>query len=198
MSCWLFLLRIESIVKRRALTYLTFLLTALLPVMAIAWGRSHLRNDTLFRTGGGRAIALDCISGEISLWIAPSLNTGPARYRHETGDSENGIAAAEVFALVPEARASWFLGFGFATAPWMPGGTAANDKMRCFVIPLWFVTLLIGILPAVSILRFIRAHHARLPEPTTLCRRCGAHLTPGEARCGLCSFPVFVRNEVVA
>lgn len=190
--------------KQRWLAYLTLLFTLLLPLLAMVWVRSYLDNDTIFRVGAGRAMALDCINGEVSLWIAPSRDTGPVRYERQTVDSMYGVTAAQLFAQQPGIREFWFLGFGYAETRWMPSDPRSADVRgttgvaRCFVVPLWFVAIVIGLLPGLKLAQFVKRQQEETSKAKILCRRCGAKLAAGDERCPQCSFPAFTPEGVTA
>ncbi|MGB7160246.1 MAG: hypothetical protein WBD40_19420 [Tepidisphaeraceae bacterium] len=185
--------------KQRWLAYLTLLFTLLLPLLGVVWVRSHLDNDTIFRVGAGRAMALDCINGEASLWIAPSRDTGPVRYERQTVDSTYGVTAAQLFAQQPGIREFWFLGFGYAETRWMPSDVRGTTGItRCFVVPLWFLAIVIGLLPGLKLVQFIRREREETSKATVQCRRCGAELAMSDERCPQCSFPAFTPGGVTA
>ena len=183
-------------VRQRWLTYITVVFTVLLPIFGMAWARSYVRDDVLFRIGRGRAMMLTCVRGEVALWLGPAAESGPVRYAHESSESGFVMTAAEILGYDRSARRYGLAGFGYGeTYGLVPRG---RGPVRCVALPLWFMTLVSGAFPARILLRHVRRSQARAAAELACCRRCGAQLAESETRCQACSFPAFVRPGPVA
>jgi hypothetical protein len=178
------------------MTYLTVLFTVLLPVLGMIWARSYVVDDALYRIGRGRAVMLSVIRGEVAVWTGPARETGPVRYVRESSERGFGMTAAEILTYDRTARAHWVAGFGFAeTYALTP---REQGPVRCYVVPMWFLTALAAAFPLRVLMRHVKRSQAAVAAETACCRRCGAELDPGETRCHACSFPAFIRHGAVA
>jgi len=186
-------------VRQRLINSLTLVSTLLLTLLLIAWARSYLQNDTFLRVGGGRMVALDCIRGELSLWTGTSGRGGDSvRYTHESISSDVGSTAFEALVAAPVIKQHWYLGFGYAEVRWLPSALRAAGGVRCFVVPMWFPALLLGLLPGWVLMRHMRREQDVSSKATVECRRCGAPMAADDVRCPQCSFPALVKRGMVA
>jgi hypothetical protein len=184
------------VLKHRTLTYVTVLFTLLLPLMAAVWARSYLHTETFYRVGNGRGVMLNCGQGEVALWAGPTRVSGPTRWGHETSADDMTITTRDAFAMDRSATAYWGAGFGYAESYAM--APREHGPLRCYVVPLWFLTALLAVMPARVVLRHVKRNQAAVEAETARCRRCGEQMEPGETRCHACSFPAFIRRGVVA
>jgi hypothetical protein len=183
-------------VRQRSLAYITVAFTLLFPLFGALWARSYAYDDLLFRVGHGRALMLSCVRGELALWTGPARETGPVRYAHQASDTGYAMRAAELLAYDGTAQSYWGAGFGYARTDAL--APRELGPVRCFVVPLWFLTLGTAAFPVRIMLKRVRRNRSAVEAELALCRRCGAHLDVGETRCGACSFPAFIRRSVVA
>jgi hypothetical protein len=183
--------------RHRALTYITVLFTLLLPLVAALWARSYLRTETFYRVGSGRGMMLNCGQGELALWAGPMRVNGPTRWGHETSADDMAITTREAFAMDRSATAYWGAGFGYAQSYAM-APPEEHGPVRCYVVPMWFVTVLLAVMPARVVLRHVKRSQAAVEAETARCRRCGEQMEPGDKCCHACRFPAFIRRGVVA
>ena len=182
--------------RHRALTYITVLFTLLLPLVAALWARSYLRTETFYRVGQGHGLMLNCGQGELALWAGPTRFGGPVRWGHESSTDEVGMSARDTFSMDRSSTGYWGAGFGYAESYAM--APPEFGPVRCYVVPLWSLALLLGVLPARVVLRHLKKNQAAVDAEAACCRRCGEQMRPGETRCHACSFPAFIRRGVVA
>lgn len=128
-------------------TYLTLLSALLLPLVLLAWVRSYLVSDRVFRANDGWAVVAGCGNGELSFWAAPTL-PHIHEYNYRSRESTWGWSSRRTFQRLRAREQFWLLGFGCAQGESMPWrGLPLTGKATAVVVPLWFVNLLAGIMP---------------------------------------------------
>lgn len=129
-------------------TYLTLASALLLPLTMLLWARSYLVSDRLYRANAGWAVVAGCSNGELVVWAAPTLPE-LREYRHRSRETAWGWSNRNVFRRIGARETFWFLGFGHArgeSLPWR--GLALTGDAVAFVVPLWFINLVLGVMPA--------------------------------------------------
>jgi hypothetical protein len=183
----------------RLRTYLTIFSAIIFPLVMLLWVRSHVYNDTIFRVGGDWAIMVDSIDGEIAAWVGPIRTREKVIYQHDAIERGYGMRTSDLLLLVPTSRHLRGLGFDYAELDEPPmGWRNVIGTIRCVSLPLWFLALLSGVLPARCVMsgmywtsasaagrcpscRFLLSpHHLRCPECGNDIAGVDSHIEPGD------------------
>src|SRR5438874_786295 len=110
-------LRYTCVVPRRFIKALGKLFAALSLVMfdaVLACGvRGYFVNDTYFRVGRSRAVALDIFCGEFTLWTAHVRGLPRSCFGRIQCVAADGLFTREVPILNPTGEELWFASFGY-------------------------------------------------------------------------------------
>ena len=165
-------------------TYLTIVSAIVFPLVILLWVRSYLYNDTVFRIGGSTAIMADSIRGEVAVWAGPIRPRENVVYQRETVESDYGLRTSDLLRLVPTSRHVGAFGFDYAEMDDPPlGWRNATGTVRCVSVPLWFLALLTGILPARCV---ASGMHWTTATAAGRCQRCRFLLSKHHLRCPEC------------
>ena len=168
----------------RLRTYLTIASAIVFPLVILVWVRSYLYNDTVYRIGGTAAVMVDTIRGEIALWAGPIRQRADVVYQRETVESDYGLRTSDMLRLVPTSVHLGGFGFEYAEMDIPPlGWRNATGTVRCMTLPLWFLALLTGLLPARCI---VNGMHWTTATAAGRCRRCRFLLSKHHLRCPEC------------
>lgn len=128
-------------------TYLTLASALILPVVMCAWVRSYLVSDRIYHAEDGLAIVTGVSNGELSVWAGPTrpdLNV----YEHRTRQASWGWSARRTFQRIAGRDHLWFAGFGYAQSEYLPWrGLSLTGTATGVSVPLWFLALIVGVLP---------------------------------------------------
>ncbi len=185
--------------KHRLLVYTTLGGAALAALLCVLWARSYVTNHTFSRRGNGREVVVDCIRGEISLWVAHTTETAPTHYAHQVIDAEVGASALDVFLREPPRTEKWLFGFAYAEMDRVRSVTrSVIGPAWCVVIPIRFLALLAALPPLGAFAARLQRRRRERQADAACCRRCGAQMAIDDKRCPACEFPAFNRSSETA
>lgn len=168
----------------RLRTYLTIFSAIIFPLVLLLWVRSYIYNDTVFRVGGSWAVMVDSIDGEIAAWAGRIRHRSSVIYQHDSIERDYGMRTSHLLQLVPTTRHITGLGFDYAEMDHPPiGWRSAIGPVRCVSMPLWFLVLLTGVLPARCV---VSGMYWTSASAAGRCRRCRFLLSPHHLRCPEC------------
>lgn len=128
-------------------TYLTLASAMILPVLLCAWARSYLVSDRIYHAEDGVAIVAGVSNGEMSMWAGPTLPHLDL-FEHRSRQASWGASARRTFQRLAGRDHVWFAGFGYARSerfPWRD--VPLTGQARGVSVPMWFLALIVGILP---------------------------------------------------
>jgi hypothetical protein len=165
--------------------------TLLLLAVACDWVYSFKSSETLLLVRKPRVYAIDSFHGQASLWTGDLMSSSPTYengLRHRRVDDPGARPAQEFSVVDRDGRDFWFAQFGLTTQRRFPT-TAPSAPLNDVIgqigiaVPLWFLTVVFGVMPVVTLVRSIRRAR-RYAEGC--CPACGYDLRASVDRCPEC------------
>lgn len=175
-----------------------WLVVLLLAVAAIGcaglWVRSYDRSDLVryCAEDGAWELSVSTSTNQLVFELASARDERPLTdvrgWRREMNEKPEPAGDwRRDMATVPAIRHSggaagvdWFIADG------RPDGDFIFPRVRAVGIPLWFVTLVAGVVPFLAARTTIRGRRARRRREKGLCERCGYDLRASAERCPEC------------
>jgi hypothetical protein len=165
--------------------------------IAADWARSVNNSETFILSRADRVWAIDHFDGEIAFWRGTPVATlppGKQHWWHEHWEPPYAYKTA-TFDVVSANQSEWALA-GFMITMQRRFPTTGKSILPSqigprvgIVIPLWFLTLVLGTWTFIAGRRYARALRR---EREGLCRVCGYDLRATRDRCPECGTPIAV------
>jgi hypothetical protein len=164
---------------------------------AALWVRSYRWSDSISYHGrdGSWDIRVFINTDQLGCWLLSTRDERPLGNWEERGwDWEPGEKAIPAESWwndwidFPAVRHSGgAAGFHCFIADGRPNGDFVFPRVRAVGVPLWFVTLVTGLVPSLAVWRSLRRRRARRRRQSGFCERCGYDLRASPERCPECA-----------
>ncbi len=128
-------------------TYLTLVSALLLPLLMCVWIRSYFVSERIYHAEDGLAVVASAANGELLVWAGPTFPEVNL-YHHRTRQASWGWPTRRTFQRIAGRDHVWFAGFGYAHSDQFPWRSITlTGKARGAAIPMWFLALIVGVMP---------------------------------------------------
>jgi hypothetical protein len=187
---------IASPMWRRLIYRFLLALSILMLIVTVAdWIHSLTYSETLIVVRGPVAFAIDNCGGEVAFFrgeFKPGQSFPDGSY-HEHWKKPNAFSTLQASIDYPMGGEAAFAGFVLTEQRHFPSTSMQTfsptsiGRHLAVVVPSWFLTVLFGAMPAITLYRFVRGRRRR---DEGLCRVCGYDLRATSDRCPECGTPL--------